>query len=204
MPADTMLEDTPAFTGATPATPAAAALKSQLAPLRLVLTGFMGAGKSTVGRLLAQQISWQFIDVDREVELRAGMSVADIFKTLGEFVFRRMETSAIAHALGERHAILALGGGAAEVLANRLLLEQTPRTAVILLHAPLATLLERCDAQATDPATALRPILQNRSALEERFLYRAPLYRRIARHTIDTTDRTPQQTVTEIRSIGSF
>ncbi len=199
MPAATMFEDTPAA----PATSASAIPKPQQS-LRLVLTGFMGAGKSTVGHLLAQQIGWQFIDVDREIEARAGMAVADIFMTLGEFVFRRMETSAIAHALGERQAILALGGGAAEVLANRLLLEQTPRTAVILLHAPLATLLERCDAQATDSAIALRPILRNRSALEERFLYRAPLYRRIARHAVDTTDRTPQQTVAEIRRIGGF
>ncbi len=119
-------------------------------PQRIVLTGFMGAGKSTVGQLVADELGWRFVDVDREIEARAGMPVAEIFATLGEFVFRRLETSAIAHALGERRAVIALGGGAPEVLANRLLLEQTPSTAVILLEAPLADLLARCDGQAAD------------------------------------------------------
>lgn len=158
---------------------------------RIVLTGFMGAGKSTVGSLLAQHLGWRFIDVDHEIETKAGMSVADIFHTLGEFVFRRLETSAIAHALGERNTILALGGGAPEVLANRLLLEQTPHTAVVFLEAPLPTLLDRCAAQQN---AAIRPVLQDVTAAEERFRYRAPLYRRCARYRLSTVDQTPAQT----------
>ncbi len=167
-------------------------------PHRVVLTGFMGAGKSTVGRLLAQRLGWRFIDVDREIEDRAGMPVQEIFARLGEFVFRRMETAAIAHALGERSAVIALGGGAPEVLANRLLLEQTPRTAVLLLEAPLRTLLDRCDNQAAEENAPVRPVLSALSVAEERFRYRGPLYRRVARHVVQTDGRTPEQTVDDV------
>lgn len=158
---------------------------------RIVLTGFMGAGKSTVGRILADRLGWRFLDADAEIERKAGMAVAEIFRTLGEFVFRRMETSAIAHALGEANAVIALGGGAPEVLANRLLLEQTPHTAVVFLDAPLRTLLDRC---ASQPDATIRPVLKDQAVAEERFRYRAPLYRRCARHLISTGEQTPAQT----------
>ncbi len=159
---------------------------------RIVLTGFMGAGKSTVGQLLAERLGWRLIDVDRAVEERAGMGVAAIFADLGEFAFRRMETSAIARALGERRVVIALGGGAPEVLANRLLLEQTPGTAVVLLEAPLELLLDRCAAQFGTASE--RPNLADREHAVERFRYRAPLYQRIARKTVCTTGQTPEQT----------
>ena len=158
---------------------------------RIVLTGFMGAGKSTVGQLLAGHLGWRFIDADLAIEAKAGMTPAEIFTKLGEFAFRRMETSAIAHALGERNAIIALGGGAPEVLANRLLLEQTPETAVVFLQAPFATLLQRCNQQS---GAALRPNLADTATAEERFRYRAPLYRRCARYQIDTEGRKPGET----------
>lgn len=175
----------------------------RLAPAqRIVLTGFMGAGKSTVGRLLADQMNWRLIDVDREIEAKAGMSVPEIFAKLGEFVFRRMETTAIAHALGERQVLIALGGGAPEVLANRLLLEQTPETAVILLEAPLETLFQRCAAQ-TDAGSA-RPNLADRDAAAERFRYRVPLYRRIARRVVPTAGQTPQETAAAVMAAAGL
>ncbi len=159
---------------------------------RIVLTGFMGAGKSTIGRVLAAQLGWQFQDVDYAIEAKAGMPVHEIFSKYGEFVFRRMETSAVAHALGERSSVIALGGGAPEVLANRLLLEQTPSTAVVFLDAPLDLLIARCAAQEN---ASVRPNLSDRTIAEERFRYRMPLYRRCARFRIGTEDRTVQQTV---------
>lgn len=178
-----------------PGTPAQAILGEQAVmppktltpPNRIVLTGFMGAGKSTVGRLLAERIGWQFIDVDDAIVQKAGMAVHEIFSKLGEFVFRRLETSAIAHALGERNAVIALGGGAVEVLANRLLLEQTPRTAVVFLDAALPVLVARCQAQG---GAADRP---NLLLAEERFQYRAPLYRRVARLQLETSTLKPEE-----------
>ena len=164
-------------------------IKPLTPPIRIVLTGFMGAGKSTVGRLLAGRLGWRFLDMDEEVVNKAAMPVADIFAKYGEFVFRRMETSAIAHALGEREAVIALGGGAVEVLANRLLLEQTPRTTVAFLDASLEVLLGRCSAQTEG---AERP---NLHLAEERFRYRAPLYRRVSRVRLLTSAQTAEQTV---------
>ncbi len=176
-------------------TPASAPSAPPAGVRRIVLTGFMGAGKSTVGRVLADRLGWRFIDADMEIEAKAGMSPAEIFAKLGEFVFRRMETSAIAHALGERSAVIAMGGGAPEVLANRLLLEQTPETAVVFLQAPLSTLLERCHQQS---GAAVRPNLADPAIAEERFRYRAPLYRRCARFQIDTEGRTPGETAESV------
>lgn len=163
---------------------------------RIVLTGFMGAGKSTVGRLLADRLGWRFVDLDHEIVAKAGMPVAEVFAKYGEFVFRRMETSAVAHALGYSEAVIALGGGAVEVLANRLLLEQTPNTLVALLEAPLPELLERCNAQTrAQDGAAERP---NLAVAEERFYYRAPLYRRVARLRLQTTGQLPERTTTEL------
>ena len=111
---------------------------------RVVLTGFMGSGKTTTGRLLAERLGWAFRDLDAEVERREGRTVPQIFAESGEATFRRLESAALASLLGQRRVVIALGGGAPEELGNQLLLEQTPKTAVVYLKAPLATLLERC------------------------------------------------------------
>src|SRR5437899_3134876 len=87
---------------------------------RLVLTGFMGAGKSTVGRLLAARLGWNFLDLDAHLEERAGATIPEIFALHGEARFRRLESSALASALNRRNTVIALGGGAPESLTNRL------------------------------------------------------------------------------------
>ncbi|HEY8996957.1 MAG TPA: shikimate kinase, partial [Edaphobacter sp.] len=102
---------------------------------RIVLTGFMGAGKSTVGKLLAGRIGWNFLDLDAHIETRAGITIPEIFAKHGEPHFRRLESSALASALSRSHTVLALGGGAPEEITNRLLIEQTPATLAIFLDA---------------------------------------------------------------------
>ena len=160
---------------------------------RIVLTGFMGAGKSTVGRLLAERLGWTFLDLDDEIEQRASASVSDIFAQQGEARFRRIESSALASALHRPHTVLALGGGAPESLTNRLLLEQTSGTFTIFLDAAFPTLFDRCMLQEIG-----RPVLADPALAEERFSIRHPLYRRLARLTLETTDQTPQETATAI------
>ncbi|HTD96215.1 MAG TPA: shikimate kinase [Edaphobacter sp.] len=160
---------------------------------RLVLTGFMGAGKSTTGRLLAARLNWTFLDLDAHLESRTGATIPQLFERHGEAHFRRLESSALASALGQNHTVLALGGGTPEELTNRLLLEQTPATFTIFLDAPFPTLFDRCMLQEI-----ARPVLADPTAAQLRFQKRHPLYRRLANLTIDTADLTAGQTVDAI------
>jgi shikimate kinase len=162
---------------------------------RLVLTGFMGAGKTTVGRLLADRLGWEFVDLDAAIEEQAGVAVPEIFAAHGEAHFRKLESQALAGALGRNKIVLALGGGAPESLTNRLLLEQTPATATIFLDAPFATLFDRCMMQALNPDATDRPNLAEPVAAEARFHTRHPIYHRLAQHTIDTASLTTEETV---------
>ncbi|HWZ52665.1 MAG TPA: shikimate kinase [Granulicella sp.] len=163
---------------------------------RLVLAGFMGAGKTTVGRLLAARLGWTFLDLDAHLEERAGLRVPEIFARHGEAHFRRLESSALASALGRSQIVLALGGGTPETLTNRLLLEQTPGTTTLFLDAPFPTLFDRCVLQEID-----RPVLADPALAEARFRARQPLYRRLARHTVDTANLTPEQTVQQFLTV---
>jgi shikimate kinase len=157
---------------------------------RLVLTGFMGAGKSTIGRLLADRINWNFLDLDAHLEARTGATIPQLFAEQGEARFRRLESTALASALGLANTVLALGGGTPEDLTNRLLLEQTPGTFTIFLDAPFPTLFDRCMLQ-----DIARPVLEDPAAAQLRFERRHPLYRRLANLTIATSNQTPTQTV---------
>jgi shikimate kinase len=160
---------------------------------RLVLTGFMGAGKSTIGRLLASRLGWEFLDLDTHLENRTGATIPELFARHGEAHFRRLESTALASALGRSNTVLALGGGTPEEITNRLLIEQTPDTLAVFLDAPFPTLFDRCMLQEID-----RPVLKDLVEAEQRFVRRRPLYLRLARLTVDTSDLTPEQTVETI------
>jgi shikimate kinase len=149
---------------------------------RIVLTGFMGSGKTTLGRLIAARLGWTFLDLDQHIESRTGLSVPDIFALHGEPHFRRVESTALVSALGKANTVIALGGGTPEILTNRLLLEQTPGTATIFLDAPFPILFDRCVLQGIS-----RPVLADPALAEQRFAQRQPLYRALANHTIDTS-----------------
>jgi shikimate kinase len=177
-------------------------LAGRAVPQRIVLTGFMGSGKTTIGTLLAERLGWSFLDLDREIERRDGRTVPQIFSATGEkggeAHFRHLESAALAALLGQRHVVIALGGGAPEELGNRLLLEQTPHTAVVYLSASFDTLVARCTAQAADSTATARPNLTDLTAAERRFHLRRPHYERIAAHTVDTAELTLDQTIDAI------
>ncbi len=160
---------------------------------RIVLTGFMGAGKTTVGKLLAAQLGWEFLDLDAHLEARANTTIPEIFAQHGEAKFRRLESNALASALGHSQTVLALGGGTPEQLTNRLLLEQTPGTVIVFLDAPFPTLFDRCVLQ-----DVTRPVLADPAQAEQRFAQRTPLYRRLAHHTLATADQTPEATAASL------
>ena len=167
---------------------------------RIVLTGFMGAGKTSVGALLAESLGWKFLDLDAHLEARAGACISDLFATHGEAQFRRLESCALANALSRTSTVLALGGGTPEHLTNRLLLEQTPGTLVVFLDAPFETLFDRCMLQSFASPEHVRPVLASPAEAQARFSARQPLYRRLARVTIATADITPTEAVRQIAS----
>ena len=154
---------------------------------RVVLVGFMGAGKSTLGPILAARLGWRFFDADLELESEAGRTIAELFTTVGEFAFRKMEARIVARLLGRLESVIALGGGAVETEATRLLLANSPHTCTVFLRAPLEVLVDRCEQQ---PGAAVRPILHNREALNQRFRARLPHYE-AAHITVDTEGLTP-------------
>jgi shikimate kinase len=183
-------------------------------PRRVVLTGFMGAGKSTVGRLLAARLGWPFLDIDSLITAEHGLSVARIFAQDGEEHFRRLEAEATARVLDPAHeyrqAVVALGGGAIETVAVRHLLfheaASVPGVVTIFLTAPLPELLSRCNAtpqtaQTTcseaEEETAVRPLLTAPEPPEDRLARRLPHYQR-AHITIDTSGIPPDKVVDNI------
>jgi shikimate kinase len=159
---------------------------------RIVLTGFMGAGKTSAGRELAERLGWEFADLDAVVEARTGLTIAELFERDGEERFRRIESTELAKALARKKVVLALGGGAVETLTNRLLLEQTPATVNIFLDAPFAVLRERCEQHVEG---AVRPVFIDTAAAEKRFRQRLPFYQRIAGIRVETTKLNVVQTV---------
>lgn len=165
---------------------------------RIVLTGFMGAGKTTVGRLLAESLGWNFLDLDTHLEARAGDSIPVLFATHGEPHFRRLESSALASALAHSQTVIALGGGTPEQLTNRLLLEQTPGTLVIFLDAPFETLFDRCMLQSFAAPELSRPVLTSPAEAAARYATRQPLYRRLARLTLSTANLSLQDSAKAI------
>ncbi|PVZ11815.1 shikimate kinase [Actinomycetospora cinnamomea] len=151
-----------------------------------VLVGPPGAGKSTVGALVAERLGVRFVDSDTLVEQRAGRSISDIFLTDGEPAFRVMERDAVAEALAGHDGVLALGGGAVMTEAIRDLLAGQP---VVFLGVGLAAGVRRVGLSTARPLLAgVNPRATFSALLSERL----PVYRAVARHEIATDDLTPE------------
>jgi shikimate kinase len=154
---------------------------------RIVLTGFMGAGKSTVGALLAEKLGWRFMDTDALIEARIGSTIAQIFAEKGEPAFRALETDAVRDCTRMERLVLAVGGGAVESEPTRDALTRIDRARIVFLDAPLDLMVARCIAQ---PNAAKRPVLADRERLAKRLEARLPHYR-MAHLTVATAGMTP-------------
>ena len=161
-------------------------------PRRIVLTGFMGSGKSTVGPLLAQRLGWRFIDVDEVIEAEAGCTIAQFFADHGEAAFRDHEQAIIARLAGEDELVLALGGGAIEREETRALLLREKSTLLVHLEVELETTIARCSGTGN-----VRPVFADRANLAARYHRRLPLYR-LAHVSIAADTFTPAQLVEAI------
>ncbi len=151
----------------------------------IVLVGFMGAGKTTVGNLLAARLELPFADSDRVIEHRAGRPITQIFAEDGEPGFRALEHQVIGELLDGPEMVLALGGGAAEHPQTRDKLSADPVTQVVYLQVGYAQAMQRVAGDKGRPLLA-RPDL---AAVYER---RLALYARVATLTVPTDDRRPE------------
>jgi shikimate kinase len=149
-----------------------------------VLVGFMGAGKSRIGRLLAGRLVLSFVDTDKLIEQSFGCSVADIFRERGEAAFREAERALISRLLGEEARVIALGGGAFVDERNRDALNE--RACTIWLDPPFELILPRLRASADRPLASSRSETELRALWAERRSHYAQ-----AQVRIHTWDRSP-------------
>lgn len=167
--------------------------------LNYVLIGPMGAGKSTIGRLLAKELRLPFKDSDKEIEERTGASIPLIFDVEGEEGFRDREQAVITELCNQQGLVLATGGGAVLRAANR----QAMAKAAVVIY--LYTSVEHQLARTARDRN--RPLLQTENPAEvlTRLLHeRDPLYREIATLIIETDTRPPRMVVQEIlRFLGA-
>ena len=158
----------------------------------IVLVGLMGAGKTSVGRLLAARLGREFADADDEVAAAAGCSVEDIFSRYGEAAFRDGERRVMARLLGRRRAVIAAGGGAFNDPGTR---EAVRREGVsVWLRADLDLLLGRVSRRGGRPLLAAG---NERAVLERLMAERAPFYAE-ADVTVDVGSESPRATMDRV------
>ncbi|HEY7211314.1 MAG TPA: shikimate kinase [Bryobacteraceae bacterium] len=151
----------------------------------LYLVGFMCCGKTTVGRAVAEELGWCFIDIDAAIEAEQGKQIRDLFRERGEAEFREMETETLRKYVSSiecgNPCVLALGGGAFVQPQNWEIIENNGVT--VWLDCTLETILQRLGDDAT------RPLAQDRSGLAQLYGDRRPLYGRADfRVEVDTDD----------------
>ncbi len=162
----------------------------------LFLIGPRGSGKSTVARLLARELGWNWFDADEELESRYGQSIRAIFESEGEAGFRDKEAAVLVDLCRLRQQVIATGGGIVLREKNRELLRRSG--SVVWLTSDVDTLWQR--VQADDATMERRPPLTvgGRAEMEEILRIRESLYRQCADLIIDTAGRTPAEIVAEI------
>lgn len=159
----------------------------------LILVGMMGAGKTTVGRLLARRLKRAYYDSDEEIERRCGVRIPVIFDIEGEAGFRARESQVIAELCALAGIVLATGGGAVLAEANRRCLASCGT--VVYLHARPPQLWQRVRHDRNRPLLATP---EPQKKLEELYAVRDPLYREIADLVVDTGRQSPQSLAREL------
>ncbi len=159
------------------------------------LVGFMGAGKTSVGQVLSQQLGWRFVDLDDLVVAHEKRSIADIFRESGEAAFRKAETAALRRLLDGldqgRPTVAALGGGAFVQDENAWMLAEAGEP-MVFLDATYDVLRQRCEVLAPE-----RPLFEDESRFRALYETRRPHYLR-ANLRVDTTNGTVEQVAGEI------
>jgi len=162
----------------------------------IFLVGLMGAGKTTIGRLLAKHLHKAFYDSDHEIERRTGVNIPLIFELEGEGGFRKRESAVIEELVRKSNIVLATGGGAVLAPENRQNLKQNG--IVVYLRANVPELWQRTRNDKN------RPLLQGQdpfAKLQQLFLERDPIYAEVAAHVINTEGETVTSIITRIEQL---
>jgi shikimate kinase len=168
----------------------------------VALTGYMGSGKSAIGKILAQRLGWRFLDLDDLVESREARAIAEIFALSGESGFRMAEREALkelltAKSLTETNMVLSLGGGAIMQPENRVTLERIG-TVVVFLSASAQELWQRCVTKQTlGVETKRRPLMKDETSFKQLYTERLPQYQQ-AQVTVSTSGKSMEQTAEEV------
>ena len=161
----------------------------------IVLTGFMGTGKTTIGRALAKKLQMRLVDIDEEIEKEQKMSINDIFSRHGEPHFRDIETAMIQELSRDKNIIISTGGGA--VLRDENMEALKENGIIFCLNATAETILERTGRNQDRP---LLKVENPKEKINELLAYRRPFYER-AGIMIETDGKTPLEVVQEIMEI---
>ncbi len=162
----------------------------------LFLLGFMGSGKSTVGRLLSMQIGWPFVDLDATIEAGQGLTIREIFEGAGEPFFRKIEHAALTESAKTEPAVIALGGGTFVQPANLDFIRESGGV-TIWLDCGLDELRQRCQGMNN------RPKFRDAESVGELYEQRLPYYR-LAEYRVSTEGVRPQEVVEQILSLQIF
>ena len=160
----------------------------------LVLVGPPGAGKSTVGRLVAKNLGVTFRDTDADIVEQVGKPIAEVFIDDGEEHFRALERTAVEAALRRHAGVLSLGGGAVLDAGTRALLKGH-RT--LLLQVDLSSAASRVGMNRDRPVLALNPRAQLKQLLDARM----PLYLEVATDVVDTSNRSARQVADDVTAL---
>lgn len=164
--------------------------------LPIFITGFMGAGKSRIGRQLARKLDRVFLDTDQMVEARAGKPISAIFAEDGEQAFRQLEGDCVAVAATRKDAVIALGGGAIAQEGNAARIESAG--VLVWLDADVDTILDRVGGRSNRPLLAGLSREQQRVRIEDLLTARTPFYRRAHVRVRSTADRSPEETAAAV------
>ena len=167
-------------------------MSSSLMKHNIILTGFMGTGKTSVGKRLADLLHWQYVDVDETIEKQVAMSISEYFKTRGEPSFRDIESSTLYELLSHQQHVISTGGGAVIRQENRRLMHENGF--VICLEATPEVIFERIHREKHRPVLGNTPDLNKiQQVLQERIEYYKD-----SDWCIDTSQKTVFQVVEEI------
>jgi len=167
--------------------------------MKVVLLGYMTSGKSSVGKLLANSLEYDFIDLDDEISGRLEMDIPTIFAKKGEIYFRRQETQTLEEILGSRtNFVLSLGGGT-PCYGNNMQIVNNSTSNSFYLNLSIPRLVERiAKEKAARPLVANIPDAELHEFVGKHLFERAPFYA-MAAHTIFTEDKTMEEVVEELK-----